>query len=63
MDVQHMKDAAIADAPEAMERLCSLLLRDRSAWEGLRNNSRQLAARRYTWQQVFDNLEQALQGG
>ena len=63
LDVQHMQHAAIADNPETMAELCSLLLRDMGAWERLRNNSRHLAARRYTWQQVFDNLEKALQGG
>ena len=62
LDVQHMQHAAIADTPETMAQLCSLLLRDRSAWERLRNNSRHLAARRYTWQRVFDSLEKALQG-
>jgi len=63
LEIRHMQDAAIANNPEAMAELCSLLLRDRSAWERLRNNSRKLAARLYTWQRVFDNLEKALYGG
>ena len=63
LDVKHMQHAAIADNPETMAELCSLLLQDRGAWEQLRNNSRHLVALRYTWQQVFDTLEKALQGG
>jgi polysaccharide biosynthesis protein PslH len=60
--VRHLQHAAIAETPQAMAQLCSLLLRDRSTWERLRNESRRLAAQRYTWQQVFDDLELALRG-
>lgn len=62
LDAHHMEHAAIAHGPEEITQLCSLLLRARSVWEGLRNNSRDLAARRYRWQSVFENMEKALQG-
>jgi len=62
LELAHMNHAAVSDSIENMVQDCSTLLRDKEVWQRLQDNSRLLAAQRYRWQGVFENLEKALQG-
>jgi glycosyltransferase involved in cell wall biosynthesis len=63
LEVKDMFHIAIADTVEKMVEDCNALLRDKTEWQVLRNNSRKLAREKYTWERVFASLDEAIHAG
>ncbi len=58
--LKNMKHVAIADNSDKMIEDINTLLNDQKTWERLRDNSRELASRQYTWDRVFTNIDRAI---
>jgi len=60
LEVQSLRELAIADSAEEMTRHISSLLGSRELWERLAVTSRRTAARKFTWEKTFDQMQKKL---
>ncbi|HYC27835.1 MAG TPA: glycosyltransferase, partial [Chitinophagaceae bacterium] len=57
---EHRKHIWLAETPEEWVDGVVTLLNDKTVWQTLSNNSRQLSAEKYTWDAVMENVRKAI---
>ena len=60
IDVKDGEELAIASSSQEFASKVTSLLEDKNHWEKLRDQSRKKAAEKYTWQPLFDQMDQDL---
>ncbi len=60
LEVNHLRELAIADSAQEMTDHVSTLLGCKDTWERLALNSRRTAARQFTWKRTFDQMQRTL---
>ncbi|MBL4710265.1 MAG: glycosyltransferase [Flavobacteriales bacterium] len=55
--IRNEQEVMIADGPEKFAKHCLTLLEDETLWAKLRDNSRKLAAKKYRWSDLFQQMD------
>lgn len=61
LEVNSNTHLLISDDAEAFAQQCIRLLEDKKLWERLRDSSREIAAKKYTWEPLFKSMDDALE--